>query len=1261
VPSVAPLAPSAATGSSVPNDSIATARPGAADAILAPRLTRLELHGFKSFASRTVFAFERGITAVVGPNGSGKSNISDAVRWVLGEQSHGALRSKRTEDVIFAGGQGRAPAGMAEVAVTFDNADGWLPIDFAEVTVTRRAHRSGENHYLINGRRVRLKDVSQLTASLGQSHLVVGQGLVDAALSQRAEERRGLFEHAADLTGLRLKAAEAERSLTETEANSARLADLLGELEPRLKTLERAARQAREWRGVHERLRTLQQSYYGRLLHDAIDTVATEAAAADEEARMAAAGQVAVERLTGADIAARAAVEDARAALAQHDARRQTTIDQARRIAHERDLAAEREAALGRRREDMDDTRAGLDEQVATVAADLGRSEIDLRALEAEVAASRDAANGLQAAGETARRLRLDLERGAASLGAESTDAERRTADLRRRRDLLQHRQETDASERARASQLAAEIAAGVEVLRAELTAAEAAALDDDAALGALDARLGELDVAADRAAAETRAAEDEVADAAHRLGQATTRLEVLQRLHESGAGLHAGVRDTLAAARSGQLQGVRGTVGELLEVPSTYDTAIEVALGGHLQDIIVERWADAEAAIAHLKRGNAGRATFQPLDTVRARAGARPTPTDILGRLGVHGVAAELVRAAPELWGVVEALLGRMLIVDDLPAARTTLPALPGGWSAVTLAGEIARSGGSVTGGAAVRESGVLGRERELRESPVEIERLERAHAETLAARDATAATARQLAAERHQTQTERAGRIATISERERQRQRLTSWIDVREKEREAAEQQASGRGDAAAAVARELATLSTETADLQRVLTETQTALAATRTELDEATAGAAAVERDLTIEQRRLAALEERLRAERRREVGLRAQERALADELALRAERAAALDGERAALVAQRQRLSQEAVRLEQVRDAVLAERPPLEFAVKRAQGETQRVARTLEGAREALRERERGRGAAELRVERARGELATIRQRIADDLELADPDEVLDARVADATEPPGDQTGEGGTGSIAAPSPAPNIVPIDREHLSMESAERQIATLKERLRRVGYVGEDAVAEYEREAERQGFLRTQLDDVQGAAATLRELLGDLHGTMRTRFDATFSRVAEAFTETFTTLFGGGSARLVLTGGAGGATDENGTSAPGIDIVAQPPGKRLQSLALLSGGERALTAAALLIAILRVNPSPFCMLDEVDAALDEANVVRFREQLRELAAETQVIVITHNRGTIEIADTLYGVSMGDDGVSQVLSLRLAETAAD
>ena len=1260
---------------SAPAAGVGIEAPPVATGAAAPRLTRLQLHGFKSFAARTAFAFEPGITAVVGPNGSGKSNVADAVRWVLGEQSHGALRSKRTEDVIFAGGQGRAPAGMAEVAVTFDNADRWLPIDFAEVTVTRRAYRGGEGHYLINGRRVRLKDVAHLTASLGQSHLVVGQGLVDAALSQRADERRGLFEHAADLTGLRLKAAEAERSLAETETNSARLADLLAELEPRLKTLERAARQAREWRGVHERLRELQRDHYGRLLAAAHAAVAAAVAAEAAGDAAVAAGRDALAAVLAAEADARVAVDAARAALAQHEVRRRSADDAARRVDHERELAAERHAALGRRRGDMADTQAALDEQVAAVAGDLARLAPDLAALEDEVAVSRAAVADLVAAGAEARRTRAGLDRRAADLAKTVAEYERGVADLGRRRDLLAQRRETDAAERARVAAAAAERADRLAALGVEVAAADATARADDAARDAFAARAVDLAAAAERAAAAATTAQEAVAAAEGRLGQATTRREVLHRLHESGAGFHAGVRETLAAARAGRLAGVRGVVAELLEVPAAYDTAVEVALGGHVQDIVVERWADAEAAIAHLKRGGSGRATFQPIDTVRPR-GARALPPEAAARGGdrLHGVASDLVGAAPELRGVVEALLGRTAIVDDLPTARVVLPGLPAGWSAVTLGGDIARAGGSVTGGAAVRESGVLGRERELRELPATIRRLEAERTATVTVHETAAATARTVTADRQAAESARAAHLAAAAARRDGRARLATWLDQLQCEHAAAARRAADLAAAAAAADRDLAALAAAATDQAAAAAASRDDLTAARADLDRAAAAAAGTDRDLAAEGRRLAALDERLRGERRREAGLRAQERALAEELAVRGERAAALDGERAALAAQHERLTRETAALAAAVAATVAERPPLEAAARAADATAARLARAVDAARAALLDHERARGAANLGAERTRGELATIRQRITDDLELDEPDELL--RVSEGAEFLRGRSYEGGdfseevagtefrrtddgvdpSSSSVTPVP-PSETPPPQKPVN---PEREIATLKERLRRVGYVGEDAVAEHEREAARQAFLRAQLADVQGAAASLRVLLADLHGTMRGRFDETFAKVAAAFAETFTTLFGGGSARLILTGGVGAGDGEDGADAagaPGVDIIAQPPGKRLQSLALLSGGERALTAAALLVAILRVNPAPFCLLDEVDAALDEANVVRFREQLRTLAAETQVVVITHNRGTIEIADTLYGVSMGDDGVSQVLSLRLTE----
>ncbi|MDQ3043671.1 MAG: chromosome segregation protein SMC [Chloroflexota bacterium] len=1189
-----------------------------------PKLTRLELHGFKSFASRTVFAFEPGITAIVGPNGSGKSNVSDAVRWVLGETSYNALRGKRTDDVIFAGGHGRAPAGMAEATLTFNNETSWLQTPFTEVSVTRRAFRGGENQYLINGRRVRLKDVAQLTASLGQSYTVVGQGLVDAALSQRAEERRGLFEHAADLTGLRLKVAEAERSLNETEANSLRLTDLLGEIEPHLKSLERAARQATEWRGVHERLRTLQRTHYRQLLTTARDRVTT--AARDAETAAAHAEQARRESERNATVAmeGRLTAEAARAALARHDAQLQAALDTARRVGHERDLTAERYTALTRRREDMADTQAGLDEQVASVAGELTSLTAELATVETEVAAAQSTVSALQAEGDARRGAQTEREREVATLTTALRDQERRAADLARRRALLEQRQETSLTERARATVAAEARATRIAVLVAELAGVDAAAGVTLADLTRIDQRLSELATAIDAATIEAQIARAAVDAAERELNQATTRLEVLRRLDESGTGLHAGVRQVTQWSRAGAMEGIRGTVSELIEVPARYDTAVEVALGGHLQDIVVERWVDAEAAIARLKAANAGRATFLPLDVPRDQSRRAP-PASVLAETGVEGIAATLVSAPTDLAEIVTAILGRTIIVDELATARRMLAVSPVGWSAVTLSGEIAR-GGSVTGGAAPRESGVLGRARGLRDLPKRVQHLTHAREAAVVAWDTASAAPEALLAERRTRESERAGLLASQTERRHQRDRLASWLAELETEHAAADGGRDRLVATLAALEGDIAQLRLEETALSAETERSEVAHAGALTDLDRERNAAIASERTLTAAQRRLATLEERLRAERRRQTSLLAQRHALAEELALRAERAAALDGERTALASQRERLTREAARLEDARSAIAAARDPLERDARRADTESVRAERAIEAARALLLERERAHGTAELAVERSQGDLALLDQRIVDELGMEDPAELLAEPSRELDESPRRDPAE---------------------------VEREIGRLKERLRRVGYVGEDAVADYEREAAHQAFLRAQLTDVQDAAATLRRILAELRMTMGERFATTFAQVATAFTEAFQTLFGGGTARLVL------ATTDDGASA-GIDIVAQPPGKRLQNLALLSGGERALTAAALLFAILRVNPSPFVLLDEVDAALDEANIERFRDALAHLSRETQAILITHNRGTIESADTLYGVTMAADGVSQVLSLRLAEAVA-
>ncbi len=1187
----------------------------------APRLTRLEIQGFKSFLNRTTFAFEPGITAIVGPNGSGKSNVADALRWVLGEQGQNALRARKTEDVIFSGGQGRARAGMAEATLTFDNSDGWLPTEFAEVSVTRRAFRSGENQYLINGRRVRLKDVAILTAGLGQSHVVVGQGLVDAALSLRAEERRGLFEHAADLTGLRLKVAEAERNLAETDANTTRLSDVLTELEPRLKSLERAARQAREWQGIRDRLRDLQGSHYRQALEQTTATLSSAKAEAEGAAQAALAARAEESRFAAAADQATDRLANARSSLAEHEKRRATIEERLRRQTHERDLAAARSEALARRHADMDDAREGLDERVASVAAELKKLALELRDLERATTESREA-TGRHNRELTARRHeRGELEKLLSAASRQVAESERAEGVVLRRRAVLVEREAATAAERERLLATISERELRISTLTADVARAEAASSSADERGEALVAQLAALAVSSQSASQQAAVERADVDRLQQQFRESATRLDVLRRLQESGAGLHGGVKEVVRAARDGRLTGVLGTVAELIIVPKPLEIAIEVALGGRLQDVVVERWADAEAAIAHLKLNGSGRATFQPLDTVTGGSGKAPAAN--LQRLGGFlGVASDLVGAPAEIAPVVSALLGRTVVVEELQTARAALPHLNSGWSVVTLAGEIARAGGSVTGGSSPRESGSLARERELRELPIAIA----AHEEALAlARERAAAAdteTRRIQDAQRQLEGERAALRAAAEERRQQRTRLESWLGELRGEQERSGHRLHELATDGQRVQQSQRDLDHELSDLLQA----RDAAAETRRQAEIALADLATAAVDLekaVIEEgRRLAGLEERLRSERRREAGLRAQDRALADELALRAERTAHLDREMATLAADHARLGEEVNASTAELTAATAERLPLREEALAADSNAERMAQSLQAALVALVERERERDHAEFALERITREWNTLRNRIVEDLDFSEAEDVLSWQSASAD-------------------------------LQSSAREAEIGRLRERLRRVGYVGDDAVADFERESQHQAYLREQLADVQGAAAALRELLADLRQTMRARFDETFSRVAREFAEAFSTLFGGGTAQLVLTTGDNGAE-------PGIEIIAQPPGKRLQSLALLSGGERALTAAALLFAILKVNPVPFCLLDEVDAALDEANVVRFREHLQELGRQTQFIVVTHNRGTIEIADTLYGVSMGADGVSQVLSLRMSESLA-
>lgn len=1195
-------------------------------------LKRLDIQGFKTFAGHTVFTFRPGITAIVGPNGSGKSNIADAVRWVLGEQSYAALRCKRTEELLFSGGGRRPPAGLAEVSLTIDNSDRLLPLAFDEVTITRRATRAGENEYFINRAKVRLRDIQAAIEPLGGSYTIINQGLVDLALTLRPEERRRLFEDAAEIGSFEVRKAEAERRLRETDANMQRVRDLLGELEPRLRSLKRQATQARHHRELSDELQALQTRYYTAQWH----TSAAALTLAEETAtRLAAELEQARTAQHNASLELHALREALRAQRERLSAlHQQSSALHTRAEAAQRDLAiaGERLAAMAHRYEELERTQHDLALRAAEVERERESAAALLRAAEDTLAEQQAhlAAGESQVAAHQADRRALAhalSEAQDAALKAATTVAEQRS------------RLEQLAARRARLAQEQAELDAALQQAHARLaeahqraetlrTAAAAAEAEQAAAARAETTARAQLDDLRNRRSA----ADESLATTRRALADLEARLESLTRLARSYTGTFAGVKAAMQWAERSGRSGF-ALVASIIRTPAELETAIEVALGSRLQHIVVETWQDAEDAIAELKRSGAGRATFLPLDTLQSRPTSdarRPAGADVLG------VAAELVGYDERYQAVVQHLLGRVLVVRDLVTARRELRHVPGGWMLVTLSGEQIHSGGAVTGGAQTKEAGTLRRERELREVPVQIAAVradvaqveaqrraldEQIAAATQAVRDTE--TRQREAARRAQAQQadlDTAVRQAAHAEQElrwQQERRETIRHDLEAligQEAQLATEQTHA-AQHAAAVQAHLETLRAQQEQAAHADQETQARLSALRAAVAQAAGQARAQHAIVTTHQQSL----ERI-----------------AREQASVSQRLAALAAERAQIAGNRDNAAAAHQALLAEIDSLRAQIDPTEAHLRAQEVHQTELEQRESQLTAALLEQEAACNRAALEAQRARDRLEHLHER---------------ATAAGVELTMGDR---------------PQTT--DQAQSSGEELQAQIEQLKTRIERLGSVNPLALEEYEQAAERHNFLSTQLDDLTRARATLHELIAELDTAMHARFTHTFSAVAREFERSFTQLFGGGTAKLQLVSNSAasptnGADPQDATQSShfGIEIIARPPGKRQQNLSLLSGGERALTASALLFAILAVNPSPFCILDEVDAALDESNVGRFREALADLTRQTQFILITHNRGTIEAADTLYGVTMGEDSASRVLSLRVEDVKVE
>ncbi len=1285
----------------------------------------LKLQGYKSFATKTEFLFPTGITAIVGPNGSGKSNVADAIRWVLGERRMRALRAKSTADMIFAGGQGRARTGMAEVALTFDNSDGALPIEFSEVTITRRAYRSGENEYLINGARVLLRDITELLAASGLSertYTVISQGLVDAALSLQPRERRALFEEAAGISLYRDRREKAVERLDETRRNLERVHDIVSEVAPRLRRLEQEVERVEEHRRLSAHLERLQRTWYGYEWGRQQTTLARVLERASNLKASLKARQRETSALSGRLLQLRQQESELRIKL--RDWYRESADIHDRTDAAQRELAVaeERERLLKVRREELlaeieplrtqeEEQTQQIDEvqvQVEELARELAERKKRLGDVEQKWAAvqaqakepDRQRARVEQelrvhrARLERLNQALLEAREESSRLASEQAVAEERVRQLRARhqetltelgpmseRETLQVEQVDHA--RAQFEELERELAGRQEGL-AELEREWEAQVQLQADAPAPSPEWLQANQALQTHREQIEHLERQLRDARAEEARLRGELEALDGMHAARAAYDKGAQALFQAGLEGVVS--EGTLATLIQAPPAWERAIEAALGGDLQAVVVERASIVEK-VQRVLESAGGRLTLLPLDRL---CSAPSLPAGAL-------CAATVVSCDDSVRPAVEAVLGAVALCDDLPAARALISAMPPGSRCVTAEGVVLRADGALLVGQA-GSGGVLASERARRELPIQLEEAQRRCRKMEENRQAEAAQVttlealleelnRQAAAgweKKARAFQERLGEtrteVAVVKETLRgQRavwQREESVLGQFRSQRAALREQANKlemeHADAVKCVRAQRVHATVSRLDAQFDL-DAQARLATDelvdqgfQTQFEEARGRGWEIERRQRVEAERIAALEadlERLTrqvAETREEAArierealgeartevavaeeiLRSRRDALGRETTLlerlvaqidaRRRRTEELEVEHIAIVARIEELRQEAARLEEQLREARTHIQPAEEALEGLAEEQTALEEQAQQAQDRVRDADARYGRAQLEVERCRDELRLLAQRIEEELGL------VELELAD---------------SVTAQTPLPmrplvSDLPVVEE--LPEGLEQEMQLLKTRLRRLGAINPNAPDEYAEVRERHDFLTEQSADLETASAQLRQTVAELDELMEAAFRETFDAVASKFSEMFTALFNGGAAQLELT-------EPDDLMNTGVDIIARPPGKRGQRLALLSGGERALTASALMFALLHISPTPFCVFDEVDAMLDEANAGRFRALLEELSQQTQFIVITHNRVTVEAADTIYGISMGADAVSQVVSLKL------
>ncbi|MFZ5973951.1 MAG: chromosome segregation protein SMC [Bacillota bacterium] len=1182
-------------------------------------LKRLEMNGFKSFAQHTEMVFEEGITAIVGPNGSGKSNITDAVRWVLGEQNTRLLRGSCREDIIFNGTQKRRPMQFCEVTLTFDNHDAKLPIDFTEVSVTRRLYRSGESEYLLNRTQCRLKDIVDLFRDTGigkEGYSVIGQGRIDDIVSARSENRRQVFEEAAGIVKYRVRKEEAARKLGSTIQNLQRLDDLLEELGTQLVPLEEQSQKAREYIRLCDELKKLELALFVRQYENneqKLQLGAADMAALDEQI------QSANEKARQLETAAQHTREDISAAdtkMAVLQQRRMEISERIARLEGDERVLGERMESLKRENARILSELAADDEKADALRRDIGLQQLDSgKQAEAfaKICAAHEAKENELKALEA--RIASDQER----------LEERKTGLMDALNSLVDVRSRT-----ARLSQVKAGLEERLSQLREERDAAarESAALEkehkesQDALTGLIHQLQDKQKLIAageretDRLREDAMRAEQKLRDIERSIHEKETRKSMLEDMAREYEGYSLGVRMILkrAAEDAWLKKGVYGVLGDLILVPEGFETAMEAAMGAALGHIVTVTDQDAKELIQFLRANKYGRATFYPVSTVRERMLSEKERA-LLNVPGCLGVASELLEYDAHFQGVVRAVLGRTVVMETLDQAILLARKAGHTFKIVTRAGDIISPGGAMSGGSRKEnDTGLFMRKRVQQELDTEIHALRKQrkeYAEALSDAQAALKNARSLLQagkeEVHAMQVQ----LAQVKERH---EIVEETMQENARRIEQLREEDERIGESMTDVLAQMEGSDTLQGDIESSQASIREEIAVLKTALDALTDTREKMHEALTKERIRIAALK------RDQSVAFDEQKR-LQKELE---QITLQCDKKRRALEDGKRELERVESRLAEGRARTQADRKCLEDINEQIKQEEDGRIKLLQMQQEQdrMREQRREENTAlhekrhklEMQLAKTEYENRALQERVWEDYEIT---------YASAKE--------------------------YKLETGVREAMNQVSVIKTSIRLMGPVNVSAVEDYRLARERYDYLSAQQEDMHQARGDLERLIADLEKNMRRRFTEQFALINENFQNTFVELFGGGSAQLRLAD-AGDVLESD------IDIIAQPPGKKLQSISLLSGGEKALTAIAILFAMLKLKPSPFCILDEIESTLDDVNVVRFAKYLKNYSELTQFILITHRKDSMEQSDVLYGITMEEKGVSKMVSVCLS-----